>query len=439
MKIKITICATVFSCINIYATTLNVPSQYATIQSAIVTSVNGDTVLVAPNATYVEIIDFLGRDIVVRTPNPVVDRLTTIIDGNQAGSVVKFINNETNAAKLEGFTIKNGTGTVRDWSYYLPYTILSGGGILCDSPIAFGGVSSFGSSPTLSYLIIENNSAQMGGGIAAWKASYPKIENTIVRNNICTDMGGGISVYEAFGTNPILITNVEVSHNTGGIYGGSGIVTNYSSTVNLMNCTVADNSGAVLNGEALFRANGAIFNIINCIFAGVTTDLLYNQGGTAATGSIDYSNAPNTNGLLNIGANIINTNPVFVNAAGGNYHLASTSPCINAGTTLNAPVIDLEGNPRTGNPDLGAYESTNVGLENTNNTSITVFPNPVSDFFEINLPVKKQYTLTSTDGKVVECKTTNHQGSTVFDVSKLSSGVYFLNIDNTYLKKIVKH
>lgn len=438
MKIKLSLVIFILSCINIFASTLNVPSQYATIQAAVSAALNGDTVMVAPNATYLENIDFLGRNIVVRTPNPAIDRLTTIIDGNQAGSVVKFINNETIAAKLEGFTLKNGTGTLRDWSYYLPYTILSGGGILCDSPIAFGGVSAIGSSPTLSYLIVENNSAQIGGGIAAWKASYPIIENTIVKNNSCTDMGAGISVYEAFGANPISITNVEVSHNTGGIYGGCGLVCNYSSTINLTNCTVADNSGAVLNGEALFRANGAIFNIINCIFSGVTTDLLYNQGGTAATGSIDYSNTPNTNGLLNIGTNIFNANPVFVNATGGNYHLASTSPCINAGTLINAPTIDLDGNTRIGNPDLGAYENTTTGIIEQNPGIVNVYPNPTLNYVDIYLNESLPIIINDANGKSILSKISDASGKTSFDISKLSAGVYFININNSIFRKLIK-
>ncbi|MBK7853908.1 MAG: hypothetical protein IPJ79_02490 [Bacteroidetes bacterium] len=36
-----------------------------------------------------------------------------------------------------------------------------------------------------------------------------------------------------------------MSGNEGGSLGGSGIVCNYSSTINMMNCTVADNSAAV--------------------------------------------------------------------------------------------------------------------------------------------------------------------------------------------------
>jgi hypothetical protein len=48
----------------------------------------------------------------------------------------------------------------------------------------------------------------------------------------------------------------------------------------------------------------------------------------------------------------------FVNVAGNDYHLSSTSPLIGVGTAQQAPATDLEGSPRpSGNGfDIGAYE-----------------------------------------------------------------------------------
>jgi hypothetical protein len=48
---------------------------------------------------------------------------------------------------------------------------------------------------------------------------------------------------------------------------------------------------------------------------------------------------------------------LFVDPAGKNWHLKSTSPAINAGTTLTDVTDDLEGYPRTaGSYDIGCYE-----------------------------------------------------------------------------------
>jgi hypothetical protein len=58
------------------------------------------------------------------------------------------------------------------------------------------------------------------------------------------------------------------------------------------------------------------------------------------------------------GTNIIISNPDFADLANHDYHLNSTSQCIDAGTSTNAPATDYDGNPRPsgGGFDMGAYE-----------------------------------------------------------------------------------
>lgn len=118
--------------------------NYLTIQEGIDAAIDGDTVLVHP-ATYTENITFTGKNIIVSSLYLISHDTSyisqTIIDGNQNGSVVTFVNGEDTTAVLIGFTITNGTNT-------------GGGGIFCNA-----------SSPKLEYLVITGNTGNVGGGI----------------------------------------------------------------------------------------------------------------------------------------------------------------------------------------------------------------------------------------------------------------------------------
>ena len=54
----------------------------------------------------------------------------------------------------------------------------------------------------------------------------------------------------------------------------------------------------------------------------------------------------------------VTSNPLFVNYqtnGTGDYHLASGSPAIEAGSSTNAPTTDFDGTSQTSPPSIGAY------------------------------------------------------------------------------------
>jgi hypothetical protein len=165
------------------ATTLEVSldgtHQYTSIQSAIVASNNGDTVLVHPGR-YFENIDFIGKNITVCSEymnNPdwgLVE--STIIDGNQLSSCVIAINGEQNAT-IYGLTITNGIGYGNTIYRY-------GGGIFIWEA----------SSLTVNNCIVENNSSITSGGIYCTDESNLTLAGNIIRNNRATYQGGGLGV-----------------------------------------------------------------------------------------------------------------------------------------------------------------------------------------------------------------------------------------------------
>jgi hypothetical protein len=174
-----------------------------TIQAGIDSAAVGDTVLVGPG-TYFEEIDFLGKNIVVKSQlGPAV----TMLDGSrEESSVVIFQREETRAAVLEGFTITNGRGATGD---------PRGGGIWCPT-----------GSPVIRGNVIVNNEAKWGGGMAAGRPnnepgplSNPLIEENTFENNLTDGGGAGLFIQscKAIIRRNIFRANREMGGDGGGI------------------------------------------------------------------------------------------------------------------------------------------------------------------------------------------------------------------------------
>lgn len=126
-------------------------------------------------------------------------------------------------------------------------------------------------------------------------------------------------------------------------FGGYGVI---------RNCTVYG-AGAATHGVILYSyagENGATTQVTvqNCIFSGLTSGAFYDMTGVGVTE--DYNCIFNC-GATTSGAHDIFTDPMFVNAAANDYHLAAGSPCIDAGINVGLPYNGTA-------PDMGAYEVT---------------------------------------------------------------------------------
>ena len=183
----------------------HVPGEHATIQTAITACNDGDVVVVEPG-TYLERIDFSGKDITVTSTDPNNPAVVagTIINAGGVGSAVKFVNGETRDAVLSGFTITGGYGT-----NYLQDGLFWGGGVFCAE-----------SSPTITRNVITNNNGPASGGSNA--ISYGGgigcfMSDAVIRNNIIADntgaAGAGVIIY---------IGNAKITDNL--IYGNSGVI-----------------------------------------------------------------------------------------------------------------------------------------------------------------------------------------------------------------------
>ena len=179
---------------------------------------------------------------------------------------------------------------------------------------------------TLNNSLLYSNQAWYAGG-----AADGQLNGCILQNNLANEEGGG--AYSCGLNNCLLLTNSAGSRGGGVVY------------CQLNNCTLIGNMASNSGG-------GADFSLLNnCIAYYNTAPDGMNYSGY----SLDHCcTTPLPDGIGNIA-----NEPVFVNPAGGDYHLQSNSPCINAGN--NAYVSgtnDFGGNPRIvgGTVDIGAYE-----------------------------------------------------------------------------------
>ncbi len=348
-----------------------ITDPFLTIQYAIDQAQDDDIIHVAAG-TYVENINYNGKNISVIGE----DRETTIIDGNQNGSVVLFHGQEDSTALVKGFTIQNGSG-------YYSNSDAQGGGIHIQS-----------SNPTLDDLIISNNildantGSPNGGGIMAYSSDGLSIKNTIIRDNISWNSGGGINIHNSTADlENVSIINNQTDNQGGGIY-------SYGSYLNLTNVLIADNylrndgSGSAIYSWNDGDASAGSLTIINCTVVNNTggsdeiltnlnpapiiyNSIIFGSLGWGAEYELYYSYCEQCDNLINYTNNPgnIDTYPAFADTANGDYHLSDLSPAISAGTDTitiagvlySAPTTDLDGNPRPNpagtSPDMGAYES----------------------------------------------------------------------------------
>ena len=214
------------------------------------------------------------------------------------------------------------------------------------------------SDATLSNLIVYDSNPQNGDvtndsvGIAV----YPGSSSSTVQNCIVYDVDAGIApVSTSAGT--VNIYNCVAYNCTGSTYGtGFAFVTNGANqTVNLYNsiasdCTTGMKEVAESDADVTLTANH------NCFYNN-TTNYGIVDGVTVTAGSNDLSG----------------TDPFFVDTANADFRLQSqskgyvnNSPCIDVGTSTNAPSTDILGiaRPKGSGVDMGAYESSRGFLIN---------------------------------------------------------------------------
>jgi hypothetical protein len=251
---------------------------YCSIQMAIDNAVDTDEIVVAPG-TYLETINILGRAVWLHSSD---GADVTIIDAQQAGTVVTCNSGEGPGTVLEGFTITGGSAA---WA----------GGMLNDNA----------SSPTVTDCTFTNNFAAFGGGMCNYDNSSPNVTNcTFSGNPAGTGDGGGMYNHQSSPT----VTNCTFTDNSIEIGMGGGMC-NMSSHPTVTNCTFEGNSASGFTGGyggGMYNSSDSSPTVSNCTFSGneavYSGGGMYNDGGgLTVTESTFCGNVPNHwNGSLTL-------------------------------------------------------------------------------------------------------------------------------------------
>ncbi len=153
-----------------------------------------------------------------------------------------------------------------------------------------------------------------------------------IYNNIVYNLGAiGIAPGTSYSAGPVddvTVSNNVVYHNGLVDSWGGGIIVEYPSATNIRvrNNIVSQNG----YNQMVNNAGGN---------AAITNNLIDGSGGIT-------------------GSSYVTGNPQFVNPSGGDFHIQSSSPAIDKGTSTDAPNVDFDGNsrPKGAGYDIGAYE-----------------------------------------------------------------------------------
>ena len=188
-----------------------------------------------------------------------------------------------------------------------------------------------------------------GGGFYAYSAEDAVVDANTISGNTSAEGGG---LYIRFSDPVTLTNNVIAGNSSSGLWAEGG-------TAGSPVVAALGNNTWVDNGDVAVRADvNSFLTLFNSIVVSHTDGLAAASGGIiTASHTLFHGNDALTSGAVSSG-NEIDADPMFVQAAAGDYSLQEDSPAIDAGLDLVWVSQDHDGRARPYGEgwDLGAFE-----------------------------------------------------------------------------------
>jgi hypothetical protein len=220
-----------------------------------------------------------------------------------------------------------------------------------------GGLSLEANTALIQGNVISGNIANLagdgrGGGIEARVSTITMQMNRLLGNRASPGGAGGPAVW--LWESMLTSANDIFARNSSG---GIGVATaGPAARVTVINDTFYNNGGV---GIETYGPASTVY-VTNTIISGHDDGLRLNDPASTLSGNYNLlNNAINLSGGATSGPNdILNLDPLFVNAPNNDFHLTNGSPAIDKGTAIGAPGVDFEGGSRPFGlgVDIGADE-----------------------------------------------------------------------------------
>ena len=385
-------------------------NPFATIQTAIDSSSDGDTVLVAAGI-YNESINYNGKNIIVGslylTTQDTSYISSTIIGGDSSGSIVLFESFEDSTAVLNGFTFQNIIFNSGDELQTIININESSPKIInnrFDNFYLFQDVESAVIYCENSNSLIMNNeftNGSVGNGYVLGGFILSKNSNVTIKNNRIEN--GYVGFAEPSGyivsvnSDNIIESNVIINPSMGycvicaaiSILDGSNCILRN----NFIFQAYGDGYGAVVASQSQYVSHNNTFVSNSRGYANlssdgiVSNDIIYGSSNAVyldGNSTIQVSYSDIEGGWEGVGN--IDANPLFCNPDSSDYTIAENSPCVGTGEdgenmgafgvgcgiqvdwdfSLSEPVIEVMGTDNVWNPG----DTISVEMDFCNNTDV---------------------------------------------------------------------